>query len=423
MLGFEIVEVTLHQPLHKGLKGCFLDLPKAGRKEEGHILEIAGWALSHEGPAEGVEILSNGHVLRRIGMDQARPDLAAAFPNIPRAAEGGFFARASVLGINNLDLVVQAVLGDQTRAPMGKIRVRRRWRDTRAGAQGTALVSVIITCSGQECALEETIESVRAQTFPHLEVVVIHDSSPQTPLCEKYPWATWVQQDTPSLAGARNTGIRLSTGGYLVFLDAGERLLPDALETGLDSLKDHAECAVVFGNCHPSGDDRPGPDDERVGPEQDYYLALLTGRLVPLSGSAMYPREVFEHVPEFSERAGPLLDYHMFLDIARNFPIHCHEKTVAEHRLQDSEADSGRGLKAALTLLREQRRHLKGNAQRQQAYRDGVRHWRECYGPPLVRQLQAFLQGGDWKKAQRAMKMLVRFHPEALASWWEGKRT
>ena len=137
----------------------------------------------------------------------------------------------------------------------------------------------------------------------------------------------------------------------------------------------------------------------------------------------MYPRELFEQVPEFASAADALLDYELFLSVACDFPIHCHGKTVAEHRSENATADAGQALSAALAALRSQRQHLKGNVQRKQAYQDGVRFWRQRYGPLLVRQLQAYLDAAEWKKAQGAMKLLLRYHPEALASWWEGRNS
>ncbi len=53
------------------------------------------------------------------------------------------------------------------------------------------------------------------------------------------------------MAGARNTGIRRTNGSFVVFLDADDRLLPDALEAGLGCFEEHPECAFVYGHYRP----------------------------------------------------------------------------------------------------------------------------------------------------------------------------
>src|ERR671914_179204 len=100
---------------------------------------------------------------------------------------------------------------------------------------GAALVSVVIPCYNQAHFLGEAIESVLAQNYPHFEVVVIDDGSTDntSEVASRYPGVRCIRQENQGLAGARNTGIRHSSGSYLVFLDSDDRLLPDALDTDL----------------------------------------------------------------------------------------------------------------------------------------------------------------------------------------------
>jgi hypothetical protein len=249
---------------------------------------------------------------------------------------------------------------------------------------------------------------------------VVHDEAVPADVAGKYPWVRWTQ--SAGGAHARNTGIRLSVGNYLVFMEAGQRLLREGLAIGLEALKSNSDSATVFGDSRGISDKSTSDQAPQLA-AQDQYLALLSGSSVPRPAAAMYPREIFEHVAEFAGVGGSLLDYEMCLTIAKDFPIHCHGAAVAEHREEDIAADPGQGMRAALTILRAQRKHLKGNVQRQTAYREGVRHWRARYGPALVDRLRASLRAGELKRAREAMKLLLKFHPEALASWWRGRST
>jgi glycosyltransferase involved in cell wall biosynthesis len=93
-------------------------------------------------------------------------------------------------------------------------------------------ISVVIPCFNDGAFLMEALESALAQTLPPLEILVINDGStdPNTIRLLKsidVPSVSVINQDNRGLGGARNTGIRNSTGRYIYFLDADNVLRPD----------------------------------------------------------------------------------------------------------------------------------------------------------------------------------------------------
>jgi len=60
--------------------------------------------------------------------------------------------------------------------------------------------------------------------------VVIDDGSKDNAeeVAGGYPGVRYIRQENSGLAAARNTGLRRSRGGYIVFLDADDRLMPNA---------------------------------------------------------------------------------------------------------------------------------------------------------------------------------------------------
>src|SRR5215208_7256201 len=118
------------------------------------------------------------------------------------------------------------------------------------GADSRPLVSVVIPCYNQAHFLGEAIESVLAQSHPNFEIIVVDDGSPDdtSEVAEHYPEVRLVRQENQGLSAARNAGLARSEGEYVVFLDADDRLLPEALKTGVECLEAHPECAYVYGH-------------------------------------------------------------------------------------------------------------------------------------------------------------------------------
>ena len=109
-------------------------------------------------------------------------------------------------------------------------------------------VSVIIPAYNSSEFLPAAIESAIGQALP-VEIVVVDDGSTDETkaVCDRYPTVKYVYQSNRGLPGARNTGIEVSRGAYLIFLDADDCLLPDAVEIGVNCLQEHPEAGFVFG--------------------------------------------------------------------------------------------------------------------------------------------------------------------------------
>ena len=106
------------------------------------------------------------------------------------------------------------------------------------------LVSVVIPCFNQGQFLTEAIESVLAQTFPRIEIIVVEDSSTDgftRDLVRRsdFPRTRTILNNTNrGVAATRNTGMRAARGAYIVPLDADDMLAPTFVERALGKLQD-----------------------------------------------------------------------------------------------------------------------------------------------------------------------------------------
>src|SRR5690606_38252689 len=111
------------------------------------------------------------------------------------------------------------------------------------------MVSVIIPCYLQANYLNESIKSVLNQTYDNFEIIVVDDGSPDNVenITINYPQVKLIKQSNQGAAVARNNGMCNSKGDYLIFLDADDRLLPNALQIGVTFLQSRPDCAFVTG--------------------------------------------------------------------------------------------------------------------------------------------------------------------------------
>lgn len=117
-------------------------------------------------------------------------------------------------------------------------------------------ISIVIPVYNVAEYIEECLESVASQTYKdQIECLIIDDCSPDNS-CEiigrfmkayKGPidFKLIHHEKNKGLSGARNTGIKHSTGDYLYFLDSDDYIMPDCIEKLAEPLNDKAYDFVI----------------------------------------------------------------------------------------------------------------------------------------------------------------------------------
>lgn len=284
------------------------------------------------------------------------------------------------------------------------------------------LVTVVIPCFNQAHFLVDAIESVLAQTHLERELVVVDDGSPDntTAVAARYRGVRTVRQDNQGLAAARNAGLREANGRFIVFLDADDLLLPNALEDGVAALRRDPGAAFVFGHTEFVMDDgsRP-PGPHRPSITGDHYAALLEGCPIMPPAAVIYRREIFDHVAPFDSSLPAGEDYGLYYRIARRHSIHCHGQLVTVYRRHPTSMTSGSVrslLRGNLTALHRERRFIWCRPRYWSAYRRGIRYWKMHYGTRLVSEVQFGIARRDWWGAAKGLGTLARWWPVGLRS-------
>lgn len=274
-------------------------------------------------------------------------------------------------------------------------------------------VCVVITCYNQASYLGEAIESALAQTHPPARVIVVDDGSTDDTarVAGRYPGVLYIHRANGGLAAARNTGMLASDAEYLVFLDADDRLLPDALRAGLECLRAHPDAAFAFGHYRFIRADgsflRENPPEF---PDDDAYRGFLRGNYVGMHATVMYRREILCAVDGFDPALRACEDYDVYLRISRRYPVRRHTTTIAEYRQHGSNMSSNVGLMldSALAVLSRQAEYTRGDPLREEALREGIEGWKRHYARQFVGQLAGGRIPRDAKEAARGMAVLAR---------------
>jgi glycosyltransferase involved in cell wall biosynthesis len=113
------------------------------------------------------------------------------------------------------------------------------------------LISVLIPAYNAAPYLGEAIESVLAQTYRPLDVIVVDDGSDDDTAGVARAYGDRIRFASQQRGGggsARNTAVGLARGSYFAFLDADDRFLPEKLEHQLGALNLDPELDMVFGH-------------------------------------------------------------------------------------------------------------------------------------------------------------------------------
>ena len=114
------------------------------------------------------------------------------------------------------------------------------------------LISVIIPIYNVEEFLPDCLDSVLAQTYWNLEIILVNDGSPDNcgAICDQYAETdsriTVIHKANGGLSDARNAGLDVCSGVLISFIDSDDMVLPDFIETMYENLKKYdADISMV----------------------------------------------------------------------------------------------------------------------------------------------------------------------------------
>lgn len=217
--------------------------------------------------------------------------------------------------------------------------------DTESG-DGSALVSVVVPTYGRPDALLDALDSIAAQTYEPIEVIVVDDHSPE-------PVEPRVQQESyPSLRAircfrheenrganaARNTGIEQAEGEFVAFLDDDDVWNKETIEREVATFREHGDAVgVVY-----TGSLLENERGEVVGtyvPEVSGNVLpdLFCGRRIAPFSNIMVRKSVIDAAGTLDERFPSLQDREWHFRLAQHCEYQPVQDPLVVHRTTDAD--------------------------------------------------------------------------------------
>jgi glycosyltransferase involved in cell wall biosynthesis len=204
-----------------------------------------------------------------------------------------------------------------------------------AGTSARATVSVVIPAFNCAEWIGRALQSVDRQTRPVDEIIVVDDASTDNPREFVHAPVRYVRHEwNRGVSAARNTGVRMTAGDYLVFLDADDELAPDAVEKMLHATETAGASWCITDVYRITGDavsiSRFNP------PDGDPLLAILAMDFV--TRGFFFRRADFEEIGMYDETLRACEDWEIFIRMMEAGKPFCYlaEPVYRYHRRKGS---------------------------------------------------------------------------------------
>ncbi len=204
-------------------------------------------------------------------------------------------------------------------------------------------VSINLCCYNSEKYLEETLESIFAQTYKDWELVIVNDGSTDSTerIIQKYIADGWPivyhYQPNAGLGRSRNKAIELSQGKFIAFIDHDDIWMPEKLEKQMSLFSENPDIGLVYSNSfevsllsnlqtdffcwHP--------------PHRGYVLEKLVLDNFISMPTVVLRADVLAKVGDFRVDLMHSEDFDMWLRIAESYPFGYVDEALATYRVHE----------------------------------------------------------------------------------------
>ncbi|HEV7993967.1 MAG TPA: glycosyltransferase [Gemmatimonadaceae bacterium] len=213
-------------------------------------------------------------------------------------------------------------------------------------------ISVIIPCYNAAPFLDEAITSVRMQTRPPDEIIVVDDCSTDDSHAIALSHGVMVKRTPVNTGGcgARNLGLSVARGEMVAWLDADDFWEPEHLETVVSLLETHEDAVLAFGLVRETG-----------AGAREWHALLPAGvsvqaldaclrRCVLPHNAVVVRREAVRAIGGYDETMRIAGDYDLWLRLSRRHRFVCTHRITGNWRVHPNQLSAGGDLTRYWTM-------------------------------------------------------------------------
>jgi glycosyltransferase involved in cell wall biosynthesis len=208
------------------------------------------------------------------------------------------------------------------------------------------LVSVIIPNYNYAHYVREAVDSVLAQTYESIEVIVVDDGSKDNSrqvLAGYGDRITAIFQQNQGVSAARNNGVAHSRGEFVAFLDADDAWQPAKVEKQVSRFRSDQLLGLVHVAVEEVDADGRTLLERTEGLEgevADDLLKLERNDILGGGSGLMVTRNAFERVGGFDLRMSTSADWDFFYQVASRYPVAFIPELLLKYRVHNSNMHS-----------------------------------------------------------------------------------
>lgn len=208
------------------------------------------------------------------------------------------------------------------------------------------MISVIIPLYNKEPIIERSLQSVLTQDYDDFEVIVVNDGSTDKSAeivkSINDSRITLIEQENGGPSKARNTGVRNAKGEWIVFLDADDELLPNALRHYADLITENPNIYFFACNFHVKNND--SVNDlyyYKNGVVQNCFKSHFHNLILPRTGSTICTKKLANLYP-YNEDLRRYEDFENIFLLYKKTPLYISNQFVLTQNQTYACASRGR---------------------------------------------------------------------------------
>lgn len=164
------------------------------------------------------------------------------------------------------------------------------------------LISIIVPIYNVEKYLKKCLDSILAQTYTNLEIILIDDGSPDgcPAICDEYAEKddriVVIHKENGGVSSARNAGLENVSGEFIGWVDPDDYIEPNMFEELYKNIKENNSDIAICSVKHFGYENRIEKYDNSVLSGDEFLRRILNGKIKSYLCNKLFSKNIFDSV-------------------------------------------------------------------------------------------------------------------------------